>query len=529
MVFGQFAATTQFYLYGRKHFTRTGWEAASRRYPRPDPLESFDLAGKTYVVTGANQGIGFEIAKYLASRGGRVFMVCRSAARAETARQAIVEQTQADCIIRTARPPDVQCLICDVGIEADVRGAWAEFAKRAGGPAAALDGIVCNAGALFNERTTTPAGLETTFASHLLFGSYLMIQLALPHLRRAADPRAVLVSSGGMLNSAFPPWEVATSTRGADYDGNLAYAYAKRGQVLLCERWTVEHPGVKFVSAHPGWTATAAVDNAYGEKKSYLEPMRSTWEGAEGIAWLAAAPGEELQSGEFYLDRSVQPKHIAGAFFSEGSFTKNTEVEVDLMCANLQSAANGRADEVVAAPAAAALPAQLPPQEAPIELPRFMGRWYVLACIPSYPEKGASNSVEDYVWEEAEQRVAITFSYTKPNGSAAEILQRGTISNEAKTKWAVCPKALGGYVPLNLGYTIAHCAPDYSTTIVGLPDRSNAWIMAREPAVPREKYVEELRRCQALGFDMSKVVRVRQDRVYKNGAEPEPEPEGAGL
>ena len=176
MVFGQFAATTQFYLYGRKHFTRTGWEAASRLYPRPDPLEAFDLAGKTYVVTGANQGIGFEIAKYLASRGGRVFMVCRSAARAETARQAIVEQTQADCIIRTARPPDVQCLICDVGIEADVRGAWAEFAKRAGGPAAALDGIVCNAGALFNERTTTPAGLETTFASHLLFGSYLMIQ-----------------------------------------------------------------------------------------------------------------------------------------------------------------------------------------------------------------------------------------------------------------------------------------------------------------------------------------------------------------
>ena len=63
MVFGQFAATTQFYLYGRKHFTRTGWEAASRLYPRPDPLEAFDLAGKTYVVTGANQGIGFEIAK----------------------------------------------------------------------------------------------------------------------------------------------------------------------------------------------------------------------------------------------------------------------------------------------------------------------------------------------------------------------------------------------------------------------------------------------------------------------------------
>eukprot|EP01047_Picozoa_sp_COSAG01_P025386 COSAG01_NODE_1601_length_9765_cov_8.340265_4_plen_293_part_00 len=278
MPFGQFAATTQFYLYGRKHFTRTGWEAASKTYAQPDVLTTLDLRGKCFMVTGANQGIGYEITRYLASRGGRVFMVCRNPARAEAARASIVEKLQGD-----TRAGTVGTLICDCSVEDDVRSMWQEFGKAS----TKLDGLVCNAGALLNEKTLTAAGIETTFAAHLLFGSYLMTQLALPFLSVAVDPRVVLVSSGGMLNVPFPPWEVATSQTG-NYDGQLAYAYAKRAQVLLCERWSTEHRQIKFVSAHPGWTATSAVDVAYGDKKSYLEPMRSTWEGAEGICWCAA-------------------------------------------------------------------------------------------------------------------------------------------------------------------------------------------------------------------------------------------------
>jgi hypothetical protein len=54
-MFGQFAASTQFFLYGKKHFTRTGWEAARARYPQPDALTTFELEGKCYMVTGANQ------------------------------------------------------------------------------------------------------------------------------------------------------------------------------------------------------------------------------------------------------------------------------------------------------------------------------------------------------------------------------------------------------------------------------------------------------------------------------------------
>ena len=46
MSFGQFAATSQFYLFGRQHCTRTGWLQASARYAKPDILDTVNLAGK---------------------------------------------------------------------------------------------------------------------------------------------------------------------------------------------------------------------------------------------------------------------------------------------------------------------------------------------------------------------------------------------------------------------------------------------------------------------------------------------------
>jgi len=58
--------------------------------------------------------------------------------------------------------------------------------------------------------------------------------------------------------------------------------------------------------------------------------MRNLWEGSEGITWLASTKSEELKSGEFYLDRQVQPKHLSGWVFNrEGNeCSRNSEEEV---------------------------------------------------------------------------------------------------------------------------------------------------------------------------------------------------------
>lgn len=99
-----------------------------------------------------------------------------------------------------------------------------------------------------------------------------------------------------------------------------------------------DYPEITWLSCHPGWVDTPAVDLAYGTSKKYLEPMRTVWEGAEGIAWLFGKDYKYLQNGAFYLDRKPQTKHIGGLFMSQGSFTKNSEKEVDVMIENLKNA-----------------------------------------------------------------------------------------------------------------------------------------------------------------------------------------------
>lgn len=294
-MFGQLTASSQFYLYGRSHCTATGYETHKKKYETPDILEneSLNLEGNVYMVTGANAGCGREITKYLASKGASLYMVCRNKERAFKARDEIITET---------KNSKVHVLICDCSLEKDIRTMWNEFSQLE--PSKKLNGLVCNAGLLANQKTLTSEGVEITFAVHLLFGTYLLTKLAIPYLLATPESRVVVVSSGGMYNTKFPEWEVATSSGSTvKYDGQFSYAYAKRGQVLLMEKWTDAYPNIKFLSCHPGWTQTEAVDAAYGESKKYLEPLRTPWQGSEGIIYLLVASTDKLVGGGFYLDR----------------------------------------------------------------------------------------------------------------------------------------------------------------------------------------------------------------------------------
>jgi dehydrogenase/reductase SDR family protein 12 len=318
-------------------FFRTGYWKHVKQYKEPYQTtahiaagaagnDGVDMTGKVVVVTGANSGLGKAVATYAASKGAKLFMMCRSADRAAAAKQEISDLTG---------NTDIQVVLCNVAEMKNIRTAVKELQSKTD----KIDCLVCNAGALLNDKQESSEGYELTFASHLLGGAYLLPKLLLPQLQAAGgNGRCVFVTSGGMYNFKFPSWEVATSQKGT-YNGVNVYAYAKRGQVLLAERFAVEYPDVAWVTVHPGWTDTPAVEEAFGDKKKYLAPLREPWQGAEGMAWLTQTSKENLTNGAFYLDRIPQTKHLGGPFFSEGSFTKNKPKEVDEMMANLKKAA----------------------------------------------------------------------------------------------------------------------------------------------------------------------------------------------
>jgi len=281
-------------------------------------LQALDLSKKVYVVTGANGGLGRAISEFVAARGATLYMVCRNKQRGEAARDEIVEHTGNQ---------KVHTLIADVALATDVRSAISELASRE----AKIDAIVCNAGAITPQKTITAEGFEVTLATGLLHGSYLLSSLALPLLLNSSDPRVVFMSSGGMYNGKWPGFAVANCEDGGKYNQEMAYVYVKRAQVILAEELTKQAPRVTWLSAHPGWTQTQGVEGWLGSGTKWLQPMRSLWQGVEGICWMLACSGSELKSGEFYLDRRPQPKHVAGAFFTEGWHTKNTPAEVQHM------------------------------------------------------------------------------------------------------------------------------------------------------------------------------------------------------
>jgi hypothetical protein len=89
------------------------------------PEAARDLEGRTYLVTGANSGIGFFAAGTLAARGGKIFLGCRSVEKAEATAAALRAQAGAGGAALALEPFAV-----DLGDLASVRSAAAAFLAR---------------------------------------------------------------------------------------------------------------------------------------------------------------------------------------------------------------------------------------------------------------------------------------------------------------------------------------------------------------------------------------------------------------
>lgn len=142
-----------------------------------------------------------------------------------------------------------------------------------------------------------------------------------------------------------------------------------------------------------------------------------------------------------------------------------------------------------------------------VDLPRFMGDWYVIAHIPTFIEKEAYNAVESYELDE-DGTVATTFTFNKGgfDGEPKRYEPRGF--PDAGTNNAVW--GMRFVWPIKADYRVVHLDEDYSVTIIGRNKRDYVWIMAREPSIPAEEYDRLVERVRDMGYDVSGLREVPQ-------------------
>jgi NAD(P)-dependent dehydrogenase (short-subunit alcohol dehydrogenase family) len=203
-----------------------------------------DQSGAVAVVTGANGGLGLEVARELARKGGHVVMAARDQAKAEAAVASIRDQVPGASL-------ELQPL--DLASQASVR----EAAKRILGGHGRIDILVNNAGLMAIPERRTEDGFEMQLAVNHL-GHFTLTGLLLPALLASDGARVVSVTSTGRHTGR--PLDPANPHLAGSYDPWGAYGQSKLANVHfaleLDRRFRAAGTPARSIIVHPGFTNT---------------------------------------------------------------------------------------------------------------------------------------------------------------------------------------------------------------------------------------------------------------------------------
>jgi NAD(P)-dependent dehydrogenase (short-subunit alcohol dehydrogenase family) len=267
-------------------------------------MSSWDISGKTIVITGANTGIGEAAAEQLARRGANVVIASRSAERGSAAVRRIAEKTGRE----------VGLIELDLASFSSIRRAASELLERC----PAIHVLVNNAGLLVGDRRTTADGFELTLGVNHI-GHFLLTELLLDRLVAARPSRIVNVSSAAHRWAYRGlDWDDLMSSHG--YAGLEVYAKSKLANIYFTRELArrLAQSGVTAYAVHPGVVATrfARDGDARGIIGAFyaisapllLSPAR----GARTIVYCASEPGIESESGGYFV-RCRRKKPLAVA------------------------------------------------------------------------------------------------------------------------------------------------------------------------------------------------------------------------
>jgi NAD(P)-dependent dehydrogenase (short-subunit alcohol dehydrogenase family) len=202
-----------------------------------------DLSGKTFVVTGANSGIGYEAALVLAAKRGNVVLACRNLEKGRSA----LERIQA-----AAPGAKIELASLDLGSLKSVRAFADGFLREH----PRLDALVNNAGVMAIPRRTTEDGFEMQLGTNHL-GHFALTGLLLGRLVETPGARIVNVSSMAHTMGKFDASDLQLEH---SYSKWPAYGRSKLANLLftyeLGRRLEASGLGVVAVACHPGYAAT---------------------------------------------------------------------------------------------------------------------------------------------------------------------------------------------------------------------------------------------------------------------------------
>ena len=255
-----------------------------------------DQTGRTFVVTGANGGIGLATTAALTARGARVVMACRNEEKAEAARSTLPAGSRELARVRLLDLADldsVERFVADTAEE--------------GTP---IDVLINNAGLMNIPHARTAQGHEMQFGVNVL---------AHHVLTRGLEPmltdRVVWLGSLAHLRGRVDPDDLGMDARG--YRPLAAYANSKLACIMLAYEWQRHAErtgsGLRSVAAHPGYTATELIrqsGNPVADR--FFELGNSlTWAGLTpemgALSVLYAAVAPDVAGGEF-----VGPDRLGG-------------------------------------------------------------------------------------------------------------------------------------------------------------------------------------------------------------------------
>jgi NAD(P)-dependent dehydrogenase (short-subunit alcohol dehydrogenase family) len=253
------------------------------------------LSGKTFVVTGANSGLGLETTRQLHAHGATVVMACRDVNRAQVVAQGLAEE-------QPGAPLEVLAL--DLTSLASVRA----FAQAVLTRWPALDGLINNAGVMATSLAHTADGFELQFGTNHL-GHFALTGLLLPALEQASAPRVVSVSSMAHRLGRIRFDDLQSARR---YERWAAYGQSKLANLLFTfelER-KLRHAGKKLQAlvAHPGYSATSLQTKAAKEEQAAFTEQVMTLgnlllaqSAADGaLPTLCAATNPQAKGGQFW-------------------------------------------------------------------------------------------------------------------------------------------------------------------------------------------------------------------------------------